>query len=159
MRQWPVGLFHDSVADGNYVFTGGKSAIDLIAVDGDTLLLFELKNGKNAKAGALSETFFYACVMRDALLGNFRFEETPILERLALSRNDIKKCKRIRAVILAPRFHVLIHNECGSGKPSMLTRLSEAARRTWTDVPVEFETWQFKVGDNSNDFEFTKACG
>ena len=51
-RQWPVGLFHDSVADGNYVFTGGKSAIDLIAVDGDTLLLFELKNGKNAKAGS-----------------------------------------------------------------------------------------------------------
>ena len=49
-------------------------------------------------------------------------------------------------MILAPRFHVLIHNECGSGKPSMLTRLSEAARRTWTDVPVEFETWQFKVG-------------
>lgn len=78
MHQWPVGLFHDSVRNENHVFTGSKSAIDLIAVDDDTLLLFELKNGKNAKGGALSETFFYACVMRDALLGDFRVEETRV---------------------------------------------------------------------------------
>lgn len=77
-----------------------------------------------------------------------------------MSRNDIKKSKRIRAVILAPRFHVLIHNDCGGGKPSMLTRLNEAARKKWTDVSVEFEAWKFKLGDSSpRDFEFSKVCG
>jgi hypothetical protein len=154
MRRWPVGVFHDKVARKNHVFTGGSSAIDLIAVDGDTLLLFELKKKGNAKVGALSEAFFYACVMRDALREIFRFEETPILPGLALSREHVKRCTRIRIVLLAPRFHVLIHSECCSA-PSMLTSLNKAARREWAVVPVEFEAWTFRP----LDFEFTEACG
>jgi hypothetical protein len=51
MRQWPVGLFDDCVADGRQIFTGGKSGIDLIGIRNGTLVLFELKKSDNRKAG------------------------------------------------------------------------------------------------------------
>jgi hypothetical protein len=52
MRQCPVGLFRDAVKRGSEyrIFTGGRSAIDLLAIDGTTLLLFELKNAKGPSA-------------------------------------------------------------------------------------------------------------
>src|ERR1035441_776360 len=49
MRQWPVGLFDGKVAEGHEIFTRGKSAIDLIGIRNDTLILFELKKARNRK--------------------------------------------------------------------------------------------------------------
>ena len=49
MRQWPVGLFKGRVARGNEIFTGGKSAIDLLGISNDRLVLFELKTHLNWK--------------------------------------------------------------------------------------------------------------
>jgi hypothetical protein len=159
MRQWPVGLFNGEVAHKSRIFTGGKSAIDLIAIDGETLLLFELKNGKNKKIGALSEIFFYACVMRDLLLKRFQFEEGRILDNLAISRAHIMQCREVRAVILAPRLHPLIWNEKGRQQSkNVVDLLNEATAREWgVNVPVRFEAWTFKPAE-ANDFEFTRRA-
>jgi hypothetical protein len=69
-RQFPVGLFEGEPAGGrndNAIFTGGRSAIDLIGVDENgEVWFFELKVGHNAGAGALSGLLFYAAVLLDA---------------------------------------------------------------------------------------------
>jgi hypothetical protein len=162
MRQWLVGVFRDKVKDDQYrIFTGGKSAIDLIGIDGKTLVLFELKNTKNVKAGALSETFFYASVMRDALLGKFAFEQTPRNRKQIITPQDILDCTDIRAVILAPRLHPLIYSEQNPGSPSIIDSLNQAADREWRDKPVHFEAWTFTVDHHGSpaDFAFTQVAG
>jgi hypothetical protein len=105
MRQWPVGLFGERVAHGNRIFTGGKSAIDLIGIRNDELVLVELKKDGNRKVGAISELFFYSSLMRDALGGVFKFEERPSKRNCAVSTGDIKRCSSICAVLLAPTMH------------------------------------------------------
>ncbi|MBQ3077266.1 MAG: hypothetical protein IJC43_05365 [Clostridia bacterium] len=84
-RQLPVGLFEGGVASGRKrVFPGRKSAVDLWAVEGDRLLLFELKTAAeegeavrgNCSMGGLSELFFYANLLRDLYL-----EENTLMPR------------------------------------------------------------------------------
>jgi hypothetical protein len=120
MRQWPVGLFKEQVADEHQIFTGKKSAIDLVGIRGDTLFLFELKKNRNRKAGAVSELFFYANVMRDAI-GDapiFEFQSKSAKRNCAIAPEDITRCRRICGVLLAPGFHALVsildrRTECG----------------------------------------------
>lgn len=58
-RQLPVGLFKETVAEKNHVFTGRTSAVDLWTISGSTLTVVELK-AKNKMTGAVTELFFYA---------------------------------------------------------------------------------------------------
>lgn len=163
MRQCPVGLFREAVKRGSEyrIFTDGRSAIDLLAIDGTTLLLFELKNAKNKKAGAISEAFFYACVMRDVLRKTFRFNELKEGRALPLITPDqISNCTEIRSVILAPDVngpcvHPLIYRT-GEGESNVISWINEAATRTWIDKPVQFEVWTFKANREGADFEFTR---
>jgi hypothetical protein len=87
MRHWPVGLFEGSVRTENHIFPGGSSAIDLIGIRDDTLMVFELKTGENRKVGGVSELFFYANVMRDAIrpVLKFKFESEDKIENCAIS--------------------------------------------------------------------------
>ena len=65
-RQWPVGVFADSVGEGNHVFTGRKSAIDLALFDpAKGAAVFELKKPGNKQVGAISELMFYCNIVRD----------------------------------------------------------------------------------------------
>ena len=163
MRQCPVGLFRDAVKRGSEyrIFTGGRSAIDLLAIDRTTLLLFELKNAKNKKAGAISEAFFYACVMRDVLRNEFLFDELKGGKNLPqITPDQISNCTAIRSVILAPDVngpcvHPLIYRAGESGS-NVISRINEAAARTWIDKPVQFEARTFKVDRDGADFEFTR---
>lgn len=139
MRQWPVGLYKGSVTDATGHFPGDASQIDLLGVSGEDLYLFELKVGDetrdNKKAGALSEVFFYACVMRDALLNRFRYERLSAARNCDVSPVDVLRCKRIKAVLLkqGPQ-HCLLE------KPGILTRLNKEMAAKWSDLPVEFES-------------------
>lgn len=63
-RQLPVGLFRETVADKNRVFSGGKSAIDLWTCDGNRISVFELK-AHNKMIGMVTELFFYANYVYD----------------------------------------------------------------------------------------------
>ena len=133
MRQWPVGLFGERVAHGNRIFTGGKSAIDLIGIRNGELVLVELKKDGNRKVGAISELFFYSCLMRDALAGVFKFEERPSKRNCAVSTGDIQRCSRICAVLLAPKMHPLIEN------PKIMSELNSALARQWPSFPIKFD--------------------
>jgi hypothetical protein len=149
-RQLPVGLFDGPVPKkGNRIFTGGKSAIDLVGVGDGALWLFELKAGKNIPAGILSELVFYTSVMRDAIPGpsgpaRFQFksgEHSP----------DVTGCKRIEAVFLGPQFHPLI------GDGSVISALNKAAAQHWNrspeQIPVTFSVVRI-TGSEVNGYQF-----
>ncbi|AOY77510.1 hypothetical protein [Clostridium formicaceticum] len=72
-NQYPVGIFNGIASTDNYIFTGGKSAIDLYSIGEDNSFnIFELKAEKNVKVGILSELFFYSCLIRDTISGKIR---------------------------------------------------------------------------------------
>jgi hypothetical protein len=150
MRQWPVGLFEGQVARGNEIFTGGKSAIDLIGVSNKSLVLFELKTHLNRNVGAISELLFYASVMRDAIRGDLQFEQQPPPKNCVIARDDILGCANIRAVLIAQRMHPLIQN------PIIFQALNAAFARYWQNNPVTFETAEIKTipNDPNGDFSF-----
>jgi len=103
-RQLPVGLFLDSVAKKNAIFTHGKSAIDIWGISEDkTLVIFEVKALGNTKIGAISELFFYAMVMWDEQQKHFRRESNSEL--------GISETTSVKAMILAEHVHPLINNK------------------------------------------------
>jgi hypothetical protein len=150
MRQWPVGLFREHVAEGNHLFTGGKSAIDLIGVRGKTLFIFELKRAGNTKAGIISELLFYSSVMRDAL-GKpplFGFETPTSPRHCVVSSKDIQQCDRIEAIMLAPEFHPIV-------TPTVIEMLNRSMAERWIDRPVRISRVKFNIA--ADDFEFDAA--
>jgi hypothetical protein len=109
-RQLPVGVFKGRVAKSASVFTGGRSAIDLWGLGGDKgLFLFELKNARNKKLGALAELFFYSMVMHDLQRGVLGLGRTTA--KAERPYHAITKTKTIDAYILAPNFHPLIEKK------------------------------------------------
>ena len=64
-HQLPVGLFDGVVKDTERYTPGRMSQIDIWAIDGDTILLFELKRPKNNPLGIISELMFYTNVVND----------------------------------------------------------------------------------------------
>jgi hypothetical protein len=145
-----VGLFRDRVAADNHLFTGGKSAIDLIGVRDSTLFLFELKKEGNAKAGILSELLFYASVIRDALgmAPRFGWEDRPSPQNCVIGPADLRACDRIEAVMLAPRFHPIV-------TPTTINFLNKAVAARWVDHPIRFSAVEFKI--DAEDFKFGGA--
>ncbi|MBR0838693.1 hypothetical protein JQ607_00620 [Bradyrhizobium liaoningense] len=150
MRQWPVGLFEERVAEGKEIFTGGKSAIDLIGISDNKLVLFELKTHLNRSVGGISELFFYASVMRDALRGRFQFEDLHGPKNCDIRPDDIVRCTGVQAILIAPRMHPLVQN------PSIFQELNAATAQHWNDIPVAFEAVQIKSlpNDSLGDFDF-----
>jgi hypothetical protein len=148
MRQWPVGLFEGSVTAKNRVFTGGKSAIDLIGIRESELVLVELKKDGNTKVGAISELLFYSSLMRDTLKKRFGFEELPLRRNCAVSRMNIMGCTSISAVLMAPAMHPLISH------PAILTQLNSALVNRWTDFPVHVEVVLIKSIPVNQDEDF-----
>ena len=157
-RQLPVGLFSGSapVKECNRIFTGGKSAIDLVGIGDGALWLFELKAKGNIPAGILSELIFYASVMRDAIPGpsvpsHFQFQSDKPVPPMAVSATDVRGCKRIEAVLLAPQFHPLV------GHPLVINILNEATARHWNtsrdQVPVAFSATHLAWKPGGYQFE------
>jgi len=153
MRQWPVGLFKERVAGTERIFSGGKSAIDLIGIRKETLVLVELKADGNDKVGALSELLFYSSMMRDARKGIFEFDEESLAGTSAITRVDIMGCSNICAVLLAPSIHPLLRD------PEIMAQLNLATKCHWADLPVRFETLRMaaKPTKRGEDFVFAQA--
>jgi hypothetical protein len=136
-RQFPVGLYGTEDLK-EPVFTGGTSAIDIVGIDDDRFTLIELKACKNIKVGAISEVFFYAAMIRDAAAGRFCFggREGSVSRMRDVSPDHAKSAKRVRAVLMAPRFHPLLEH------PDLIPKLNEAARSQSGLVPLSFEQWK-----------------
>jgi hypothetical protein len=86
--------------------------------------------------------------MRDAIRGEFQFEQQPLPKNCVVTRDDILGCSNIRAVLIAPRMHPLIHN------PAIFQKLNAALAEHWHDKPVTFETAQIKSIPNNADEDF-----
>lgn len=69
-RQLPVGLYEGAKAKYNGVFTGGTSAADFWAVDGDIIKVYELKS-KNPMVGIITEIFFYSNYVHDVFIAGY----------------------------------------------------------------------------------------
>lgn len=68
-RQLPVGLFKGKKEAKNSLFTRGKSAIDLWAIDEEQIAIFEIKT-RNKMVGIISELFFYSNYVNDVFVKN-----------------------------------------------------------------------------------------
>ena len=110
-RQFPVGLFQGKVSRDTNIFTGGKSAIDLVGIEDQPkrLWVFELKADGNQSMGIVSELFFYVSFMRDVIDGKFSFQKTesPRIEG-RLHHDCLAGIKEIRGCLLAPKLHPLL---------------------------------------------------
>lgn len=135
-RQFPVGVFDGEPAKAKRIFTGGKSAVDLIGLDADqTLYLFELKADGNNSVGAVSEIFFYAMVVHDLMRGQIGFSRRESSKRLSITAAEIRNSQSIRAVLFASEFHPLIST-------AMLKPLNDGTQRLgW---PIDFGTLQLE---------------
>ena len=126
-RQMPVGVFDGPPSRGGAIFTGGKSAIDLVGLGADgALWLLELKTARNIKVGALSELFFYSMVLNDARQGRIVFHDKPAGKRATITPSNIRAAPRIHARVLAEASHPLLRLEVFE------TLTMAAAARGWT---------------------------
>lgn len=109
-RQFPVGLFQETVSRATQIFTGGKSAIDLLGIEDQPrrLWVFELKADGNQSMGIVSELFFYVSFMRDVIDGKFSFQGSSPRIKGRLHHGDLAGIKEIRGCLLAPRLHPLL---------------------------------------------------
>ena len=106
-NQLPVGVFDGKKSNATKIFTGGKSAIDIWGINNENeICLFELKNAKNSKVGALSEMLFYSFVVQDIVQGVMKFDSTTY-EGL----QKIQEAKKVNCYLLAPSTHPLIDGE------------------------------------------------
>lgn len=144
-RQLPVGVFKDpedsakkKVSKENSIFARGKSAIDIVGVRGNELLLIELKAKDNVKVGIITELYFYCCVMKRVQSCKFQYE------RVISPLNWIVDTRRIVAYFMAPELHPLINDA------ELMRSLNKG-----TEPDVEFHYLSFKDGiGNSLKIEF-----
>lgn len=98
-RQLPVGLFVGTKAKDHVVFTGGISAADFWAVDGDTVKVYELKS-KNPMVGIITEIFFYSNYVCDVFIekGN---KMNPNKPKKYYRNYDKIKGKKVQGIMLS----------------------------------------------------------
>lgn len=103
-NQLPVGVFEGKKNNATKIFTGGKSAIDIWGINNENdVCLFELKNAKNNKVGALSEMLFYSFIVQDIVRGVMKFDSTTYK-----GLQNIQAAKKVKCYLVAPSTHPLI---------------------------------------------------
>lgn len=128
-RQFPVGLFRGDVAKCNLLFTGGKSAIDLVGVGKSGFWLFELKAGRNAAIGGLTELLFYTSLLRDAAGSAARIRFAPEKVPGKVGARDVEQAEALHAVLLVNQRHPLLDH------PELVALLNDAANVHWNQSP------------------------
>ncbi len=154
-RQLPVGLYTaERPTMNDIVFTGQKSAIDLVGLGQGALWLFELKARSNIPMGTLSELLFYAGVLQDAAGSNarFRFPGRNPSKGSYVHPKHVRECASIKAVILVEELHPLLEH------PDLLSTLN-AATAHWSvngAVPVQFEAWRVHGFEKQSRISFSQ---
>jgi len=125
-RQVPVGVFDGPPRQGGAIFTGGKSAIDLLGLGrDDALWMLELKAAGNIKVGALSEAFFYSMILRDVGLKRIRFHDGAVGARSSILPAEVAGTPHVHARLLGKELHPLLDL-------AVFGLLSDAAaRKSW----------------------------
>jgi hypothetical protein len=120
---FPVGLFEGVKRGNTRIFPGGAANIDLVCLDDEVFWIFELKAEENYPVGILTESFFYASVIRDALRGgHFRF----VASRPGAQINPevLKSVTQIEAVMLGHKIHPLLDS-------GLISILNDAVEGHW----------------------------
>ena len=137
-NQFPVGVFKGTVSKASRVFTGGKSAIDIIGISKENKAsVIELKRGggKNKKLGIISELFFYSNIINDIQNNEIQLESEP----KGFYKNLVKT-KGVNGVMLAPEFHPCIE------KNEIIDLLNQNSAIDYLVVKIE--------GDTPNSIKF-----
>lgn len=116
-RQLPVGVFTTNPpAESSTLFTGSKSAIDLYGVDqAGVLKIFELKVEGNRKVGALSEVFFYWCVLDDVRKGKILPTSDGAMRDSRLTWGDVIGSTHIENYLISSgEMHPIVQEICSS---------------------------------------------
>lgn len=147
--QLPVGIFRGEVKakPENEVFPRRKSAVDLwgIGKDNKILYIFELKDIKNMKVGAISELFFYAMLMEDIQKGKIKFGKKSKCK--LKPEENIPATDKIKAYILAPKLHPLIDKE-----------VFNMFNQAFIDKGRSVEFGHLKFGDKLGRISYVKIC-
>ena len=102
-RQLPVSLFEGSKSSTTGVFTGGKSAIDFWALNGDTINVYELKSD-NPMVGIITEIFFYSNYVHDVFISKSLDHgkgSVEIEDGTYRSYNKIIAVKQVKGIMLS----------------------------------------------------------
>lgn len=112
-HQLPVGVFNSIVSKKSCVMPSGKSQIDIWALRGDTLHIFELKKPNNLMVGIISELMYYVNIMND--IKNQRIKYPQDAKQCAYRNFDVlyssltsNKIHFIKGHFLAEKLHPLI---------------------------------------------------
>lgn len=135
--QMPVGIFKETISKVGRVFTGGKSAIDIIGINNNNeASVIELKRGggKNKKFGIISELFFYSNIILDLQHNRVMFDQET--EGLY---TDLKATKGVNGVLLAPEFHPCVTN------PEFIKLFNKDSLVKFSVVKIEGENPEFKT--------------
>ena len=139
-RQLPVGLFERKVSRDTYYATSGKSAIDIWAIKGHCLSIFELKKPDNNPLGIISELMFYTNVLDDIMSHRIMYEENSNTKKAI--QHNIRGFKSlyeaystglinsIEAVFLADKLHGLLSED-------LIEFINESAR--FKDKNISFK--------------------
>lgn len=141
-RQFPVGLFKNTLAEGNKLFPGSKSAIDLVGRKEDgSIVLFELKRKtkqENMKVGALSEMLFYAMMLRDVALRRFAVPPGPATTRVHATH--VLGAPSITGVLLTDARHPLLSDD-------LFQFVNDRTKRLPTPVELRTDVYRLAGGD------------
>ena len=151
-RQFPVGLFAGTVSHASRIFTGGKSAIDIVGVGRDRRFwIFELKAGENISVGTLSELLLYTGVIREAARESPRIQFDHPKQDSRVGPKDVQECTGINAVMVVENLHPLLEH------PDLLDCLNDGAEIHWNSEPaakpVCFSKARITEGVMVSDFE------
>jgi hypothetical protein len=140
-RQFPVGLFGGKPAAATRIFTGGKSAIDIVGVgEDDSFWIFELKASDNFKVGIVSELLLYTNLIREAAHTRPRIQFDNPKQACGVGAEHVRKCTGINAVMLVENLHPILEHPDENlhpllQHPELLNTLNTAAETCWNREP------------------------
>lgn len=126
-RQLPVSLFEGSKSNTTGVFTGGKSAIDFWALNGDTINVYELKVN-NPMVGIITEIFFYSNYIHDVFIaGYLNHTKGKVSHKTDVQLRNYDKItgKKVQGIMISNR---------RDDDKGWHTSLDELTRRKITDI-------------------------
>jgi len=112
-QQLPVGVFNSVISKATCVMPHGKSQIDIWALSGNTLHIFELKKPNNLMVGIISELMYYVNIMNDIKNRRIQYPQDAGLceyRNFGVLYNSLclNKIHSIKGHFLATKLHPLI---------------------------------------------------
>ena len=126
-RQLPVSLFEGTKLNTNGVFTWGKSAGDIWALDGVSINVYELKVN-NPMVGIITEIFFYSNYIHDVFIaGYLNHTKGKVSHKTDVQLRNYDKItgKKVQGIMISNR---------RDDDKGWHTSLDELTRRKITDI-------------------------